>query len=383
MFSSYYLIRNGFSVTIVDKNPDCGETSVHNAGLIVPSFATTPPIDFAKIMLGYLGRQGPVYISPGEIIRNAGWLLRALRSVRGSEKALIEFGVKSLELYKDFFAEESVDVDLIKGVVGLYIDANIAAKAARELSGQFIDGEEAHRLGFKGFGGGVLFEEELSVNPAKLFSQLREKLSKMGARILIGKEARLIGTPPRINSAVVDSEKLTGDVFVVAAGAWSRELCKPLGYDPPIIPARGLAMIFDTGGAKLAGYPTLLEDYGIPVVQHNQNTLSVAGFFELRGFQSTFSESRKSWLLNILSKHLEDQNKLRYVKEGVGFRPCTPDQLPLISRVPRYENLFIASGHCRLGITLAAATGYVVESMIAGKPPRESLLWHFDPVRFV
>ena len=188
-----------------------------------------------------------------------------------------------------------------------------------------------------------MFEEELSVNPAKLFSQPREKLSKMGARILIGKEARLIGTPPRINSAVVDSEKLTGDVFVVAAGAWSRELCRPLGYDPPIIPARGLAMIFDTGGAKLAGYPTLLEDYGIPVVQHNQNTLSVTGFFELRGFQSTFSESRKSWLPNILSKHLEDQNKLRYVKEGVGFRPCTPDQLPLISRVPRYENLFIAT----------------------------------------
>lgn len=79
--------------------------------------------------------------------------MRALRSVRGSEKALIEFGVKSLELYKDFFAEESVDVDLIKGVVGLYIDADIAAKTARELNGQFID-REAHRLGFTGFGGG-------------------------------------------------------------------------------------------------------------------------------------------------------------------------------------------------------------------------------------
>jgi hypothetical protein len=141
----------------------------------------TRRLTVAKIMLGYLGRQGPVYISPGEIIRNAGWLLRALRSVRGSEKALIEFGVKSLELYKDFFAEESVDVDLIKGVVGLYIDADIAAKTARELNGQFID-REAHPLGFTGFGEGVLFEEELSVNPAKLFSQPREKLSKMGAR---------------------------------------------------------------------------------------------------------------------------------------------------------------------------------------------------------
>jgi D-amino-acid dehydrogenase len=382
MFSAYYLIRNGFSVTIIDKSLGSGGTSVHNAGLIVPSFATAPAIGIAKILSTYFGRQSAVYISPSELLRNLSWLLEARRRLRTSEKALIEFGMRSLALYKDFFAEESVDVDLVRGVVGLYKDTDFAKKTAQELNGQFIDGREIQQIGFTGLGGGVTFEEELSVNPAKLFNELRKKLSKMGAKMILGKETRLQGVRPRISLAMVDGESLAGDAFVVAAGAWSREICAPLGYNPPIIPARGLAMIFDTGGDKLAGCPTLLEDYGVPVIQHNQSTLSVTGFFELRGFDSTFGESRKSWLLKVVNDHLTGANKLRYVKEGVGYRPCTPDQLPVIGKVPGYENLFVASGHCRLGVTLAAATGDAIASLLAEKTTSDSLLQHFEPARF-
>ncbi len=383
MFASYYLIRNGFSVTIVDKNPSGGETSVYNAGLIVPSFAPTPTIGMSKILAAYIGRQGPVYISPRQILMNAKWLMAALKhGVHGSEKAVIELGMKSLELYKDFFAEESVGVDLAKGIIGLYKDADHARKAAQELNGQFIDEKEAQRLGFTRFGGGVLFEGELSVDPAKLFKELRRRLSEMGARMILGGEAQLNSSRPKISSAIVNGENLTGDFFVVAAGAWSRNLCGPLGYDPHVIPARGLAMIFDTGGAKLVGYPALFEDYGIAVVQNGPSALTVTSFFELRGFQSTFSESRKRWLLKILSSHLKDYNQLRYINEGVGYRPCTPDQLPVIGKVPGYENLIIASGHCRLGITLAPATGHMIGSMLAGQMPPEGLLRPFDPSRF-
>jgi D-amino-acid dehydrogenase len=118
------------------------------------------------------------------------------------------------------------------------------------------------------------------------------------------------------------------------------------------------------------------------VIQHNQSTLSVTGFFELRGFDSTFGESRKSWLLKVVNDHLTGANKLRYVKEGVGYRPCTPDQLPVIGKVPGYENLFVASGHCRLGVTLAAATGDAIASLLAEKTTSDSLLQHFEPARF-
>jgi D-amino-acid dehydrogenase len=381
MFASYYLARNGMAVTMLDMHTIGGQTSVNNAGLIVPSFATTPPIGLRKILPSYIGRQGPVYVSPLEILKNTKWL-GALRNARRSEKSLIEFGMRSLQLYNEFFAEESVDVDLVNGVAGLYKDESLARTTAEELNGHFIDGSEAYEMGFMGIGGGVLFNKELSVNSTKLQSVLRRKLTTMGVKIELGHKVKLRRVQPRIVSANSQTEELKADMFVVANGAWARDLCRPLGYDPQILPARGLKITFDTGRSELTKCPALLEDYGVAVIQNNNSSSCTTAFFELRGFESVFSQSRKSWLYGVLKKHVRSFDEMKYISEGVGYRPCTPDQLPVIGRVPGYENLIIASGHCRLGVTLAPATGDMVKSLVTGSATRDALSTHFDPSRF-
>ena len=379
MFSAYYLARNGFTVTVLDRNLEC-ETSANNAGFIVPSSAPALPVGIVEILSTYLGRQNPVYISPNQLLRNLGWLLQARKSLETSAKTIIGFGRKSLELYTSFFNEERVNVDLQRGVTYLYKNAELGEKAARELNGRVVGEEEALKLGFTGFGGGVEFEQEFSINPAKLCVELRKKLSTLGVTLLLGKGAQLNGPAPRIDSVKSNGEELHADFYVLAAGAWSRPLCRDTGYDPPIIPARGLVMHFETGGETVVGRPVMLEDYGLPVIQHDRNTVRVTGFFELRGFDETFTDSRKNWLLGIVKNHLLGASKLRFVGEGVGYRPCTPDQLPIIGKVPGYENLFIASGHCRLGVTLAAATGDMVRALMEGKT--ENWMKDFDPERF-
>jgi D-amino-acid dehydrogenase len=379
MFASYYLAKDGHSVTMIDMDAEGGQTSIHNGGLIVPSFAATPPIGFRKILGPYIGRQGPVYVSPVEALRNVSWL-GAIGRARRSERSLTEFGKESLELYKEFLSSHRIEVDLTKGVVGLYEDAHLAEEAAYRLNGRFLDRDEAEQEGFRGFGGGVLFEE-LALNPLKLHYGLRNAISEMGVKILLGKRAQLRGSPPVIESALVDGRPLNGETFVLATGAWSRSICKSLGYDPHIVPGRGLKITFATGGWSIIKHAALLEDYGIAVNQNNSNTLTATGFFELRGFQRAFSQSRRKWLIDILGDHLIKAGYLKYVGEGVGYRPCTYDQLPVIGRIPRYENLLIASGHCRLGLTLAPATGRMVAAIIAdrGHGGRWSL---FDPCRF-
>jgi glycine/D-amino acid oxidase-like deaminating enzyme len=99
-------------------------------------------------------------------------------------------------------------------------------------------------------------------------------------------------------------------------------------------------------------------------------------------FKNTYTESRKKWLYSNARKHLIRYNKLRYVTEGVGFRPCTPDQLPVIGRIPNYENLYIATGLCRLGVTLAPGTANMIRSMINGTGIVAEKWASFDPARF-
>src|SRR3989304_1500763 len=48
------------------------------------------------------------------------------------------------------------------------------------------------------------------------------------------------------------------------------------------------------------------------------------------------------------------------------MRPLMPDGLPVIGPAPRLENLFVATGHGMLGITLAPATARVIADLIGG-----------------
>jgi D-amino-acid dehydrogenase len=63
-------------------------------------------------------------------------------------------------------------------------------------------------------------------------------------------------------------------------------------------------------------------------------------------------------------------------EEWTGLRPMTYDDLPVIDRAGRFQNLFLATGHGMLGVTTAPATGKLVAELICGQPP------HIDPSPF-
>ena len=51
-----------------------------------------------------------------------------------------------------------------------------------------------------------------------------------------------------------------------------------------------------------------------------------------------------------------------------GFRPATPDKLPLIGRWESTPGLWIAAGHEGLGITTSLGTARLIADQIAGRP---------------
>ena len=101
------------------------------------------------------------------------------------------------------------------------------------------------------------------------------------------------------------------------------------------------------------------------------------------GFDEEFPKKRREWMLAEAGAHFTKFGKARPAGTGVGFRPCTPDQLPIIGRVPGFENLHLATGSCRLGLTLAPATAELVRAEIEGKDRGTSgFLARFSPGRF-
>ncbi len=379
-FVSYYTRKTGHNVTLIDALSDSGRTSKSSAGFIVQASAPEPPISMLRILTTCLGGQGPVYLSTREMLRNQGWLLGALKKQPSKcERAIIELAGRSLELYRTFLRDEAVKVDSIGKVTELYVNGEMAENTALTMNGRFLNSEDVSALGFKNFGGGAEFVGELSVNPGKLFDQLRTLLVRDGVNWISG-EAELTRKGGTC-SVLIDGEAICADAIVITAGAWSRHLCRQVGYDPRILPARGLASIFDTGGAKVLETPAIFEDYGVAIVQHDQNTLRATSFFDLVGFDQEYGDRRKRWVLRLLEKHVTKFEELKLIESRVGHRPCTPDRLPVIGTVPNHKNLYIASGHCRIGITLAPVSGFVISSMLENREVGLDLSC-FDPSRF-
>ena len=52
-----------------------------------------------------------------------------------------------------------------------------------------------------------------------------------------------------------------------------------------------------------------------------------------------------------------------------GLRPVSPDGLPYVGRVPGLENLFAATGHSMLGLSLGPVTGRLVADLVAARKP--------------
>ena len=63
-----------------------------------------------------------------------------------------------------------------------------------------------------------------------------------------------------------------------------------------------------------------------------------------------------------------------------GLRPGSGDDLPVIGRMPGYDNVLVASGHYRNGILLSLATGEAVADLVEGS--NGQFLSDFDPARF-
>ena len=367
LFSAYYLARRGFKVSVVDAG--YVKASRFNAGFVVPSFALITKFTLFDVFKALAGR-GPVRVSiPGP---GLSWLLRAYRSVGSAGLiAVRELGYRSLELYSELFSRESLDVDVVRGVLALFLKMEDAEAFSGKVKGKLVEGRELEDLGYKGFGAGILVEEEFALDPERLDDSMRRLLENIGVKFLGDKTLKVNGER-RVKLGLAKTGTLEADYVVLACGSWTGELTRPLGYDPKIEPARGLVVKFKPE-SRIVERPGLMEDYGVAVQQHQSTgMLRATGFFELLGFNENWDRSRVEWLLDKIRKHLARLGEIRSVELSTGFRPCTPTMTPIIGFIPGSRKIIVAGGHCRLGLTLAPATGELVADFIEESKPKLS-----------
>ena len=99
---------------------------------------------------------------------------------------------------------------------------------------------------------------------------------------------------------------------------------------------------------------------------------------ELVGWDASLNRALCARMLRRASSFLPALARLKALRTWVGFRPATPDKLPLVG--PWEKGLWVAAGHEGLGVTAAPGTAQLVADLLLGRAPAIDAS-PFDPRR--
>jgi glycine/D-amino acid oxidase-like deaminating enzyme len=169
---------------------------------------------------------------------------------------------------------------------------------------------------------------------------------------------------------------LRADVIVNAAGAAAASLTPQL----PVIPRKGHLVITERYpgfcrhqvaelGYLASAHVMTSESVACNVQPRSTGQVMVGSSRELVGWDASVNRRVLGRMIERACAFLPALADLTTVRTWTGFRPATPDKLPLIGRWPDVPGLWIAAGHEGLGITASLGTAAVLADLVAGREP--------------
>jgi D-amino-acid dehydrogenase len=380
--TAYELTRRGATVKVLERSHVALGCSYGNAGLICPSHAEAlaNPAAIRSGLAWMTRRDSPFHVRPR--LSLLPWLARfglAARPGRSAAAtaALRRLATASLELHARLVRSGLETSFERRGILSVFESGDAFAAAERD-GAEALSGDEARALEpalAPTIAGALFHAGEAHCDPGVYVAALLDAARERGAEVRRGVEVL------RLRHGRLDTTAgpLHAGAIVLAAGTWTRQLARDAGVHVPLEGAKGYHIEI-TGGPLRAGIPIYMEEARV-IATPLDGRLRLAGTLELAGLDMSVDPVRLDALGKAARRTLTLAPDSRLVGVWRGLRPCTPDGLPAIGRAPGAENLYLATGHAMLGITLAPATAEIVASQLDGTRPAHDPE-PFDPSRF-
>lgn len=204
-----------------------------------------------------------------------------------------------------------------------------------------------------------------ALDPFRVCVELAHYFESIGGHLHRENVAEFELQQNRVTSIRTNKAQHHVDRVIIAAGAWSNELLKQLGYNVPLEAARGYHVTLQNSGVSPRRV-LLISDMRMSLTPMNMG-LRLGGSIEFAGLHAPPNFDRPAGQLKKLCRIYPELVTTNHTK-WAGDRPLLPDSLPIIDRCPRYANVICAFGHGQYGLALAAATGRIVAGIVADRP---------------
>ncbi|KPA73239.1 D-amino-acid dehydrogenase [Leptomonas pyrrhocoris] len=385
--SAWHLQRRGYSVVVIDRELPGNATSWGNAGLI----KRLPPSPF-----------------PRRLAKRASIVANSRNDTRYTVSGMMEY-YYPLFLYW-WYSRPSIFSRIVKEYATLAEhctqEHNIMAKAAKcehllqrtgffemfrskpmqlireSVMGQQNEGQAVELVtpeeltrrepsaNASLFTGGYFFTDAwLATDPGELVKAYANHFVSVGGTII---RATVKSITPRSDGSgsgyivTTNNGSFEAPLVVVAAGPWSNEVLRPLGYQFPLYALRGYNTHFRLAGDAQLHHTIVDVDYGYTLgPMHQGIRINTGG--EMASITSPQNEIQLKAAESAARQLIPLEGPIS--KTWAGYRPCTSDMKPIIGESPHHPGLWMCFGHGSNGLTLGPVSGRLLAELIAGETP--------------
>ena len=216
------------------------------------------------------------------------------------------------------------------------------------------------------------------LNPGQYIAELAKYFTKNGGKFIRAEVLDLHKKDGRISHIDTDKGSFECSHAVITAGIWSKDLMKKLGLKVPLETERGYHVVFENP-SEMPRNPMMITSGKFGVNPMDMG-LRCAGTVELGDHHAGPSDAP----IRFLMKHAKEVfPNLTYsgTQEWMGFRPSTPDSLPLIGELGG-SRIYTGFGHQHVGLTAGPKTGRLIAQLIDGHTPNIDMS-PYAPARYL
>ena len=379
LMTAYSLHKAGRNVTVIDEGDITNCTSFGNAGLL-SAFDKTPlsnpgvVLDTLKMMIK---GESPVNVHPKLDIKLFKWLFKFVQSANEDRLkrtlALFEkYGQITIDLYKQMQIEDGLDFDFHhKGMLSVFTEQESYEKKISKYN--FVDNDRFeifNKEQIKDYlpcanddiKGAILFKRNAHLDPKLVMSEMKRYLEQNGVEFILNEkitDIKFKNKKVEKVSSVLNTYE--ADYFVLSTG-YQTLLSDIRKKELVMTPAKGYSITFNMPKELQPKTSTLFADLFI-VMTPRRNDVRLTSKLELGSRNPKVVEKQINSIKENFKKYTLSF-EMENIVEWSGFRPLTPNDMPLIGRDEEYDNLIYGMGLGWLGMTFAPSIGDIISTLI-------------------
>lgn len=315
----------------------------------------------------------------------------------------LELALKSRDMWFEVAQDLGNEFELVaKG--GLAVSRGDASSLFELSNSQSVAGVQTKKVGAseiqelepfisKAIQNGVHYPQDAQCQPMLAAAHILRQLQRRGMEFIGHQEVLKIERKSENLTVRTSTLEIQSDFVVNAAGTWAGEIARLAGSELPIMPRRGFILV-TAPLPKYVNHKVYDSDYvdnvassdadlqTSTVIEGTQSgTILIGASRERVGFDKSISVSVIQRLARQATSLFPILAGAQLLRVYNGFRPYSPDHLPVIGADSLIPGLFHCAGHEGAGIGLSAGSGKVIAQLIKNETPIVNPE-PFSPARF-